>query len=181
MNYDTTNFESLYSLIEFLHVKFLGYSNISYYVYPIWSSENFISTTEADGNFIKLVELLIKNKMGSIRRIVRLNYKKNACQSWNENTFTILPDGKISKCCETYDRIIGDILNGITDKQTFEFWTNPEIDEKCYNCIYLPICQGGCKAAYFNKMPQCFALKPIINEFLKWYVDFLDTNTVANE
>lgn len=174
MNYDTTNYESLTNLINFLHIKFLTYNNISYYVYPIWSSENFISKTEADGNFIRLVELLVENNMGAIRKIVRLNYKKNACQSWNENTFTILPDGKISKCCETFNKIIGDIHNGIKDKQAFEFWTNPELEEKCNNCIYLPICQGGCKAAYFNKMPQCFALKPILAEFLKWYVDYMD-------
>lgn len=180
MNYDTTNYESLSNLIDFLHIKFLGYRNISYYVYPIWSSDNFISTTKADGNFIKLVELLVKYKMGSIRKIVRLNYKKNACQSWNENTFTILPDGNISKCCETYNKIIGDIHNGIIDKQAFEFWTNPELEEKCIDCIFLPICQGGCKAAYYNQMPQCFALKPIIGEFLKWYVDFMDATTAAN-
>lgn len=180
MNYDTTNYESLSTLIEFLHIKFLGYSNISYYVYPIWSSENFISSTVADGNFIKLVELLVKNGMGSIRKIARLNYKNNACQSWNENTFTILPDGKISKCCETYNNIIGDIYNGIVDTETFEFWTNPALEEKCNNCTYLPICQGGCKASYFNSMPQCFALKPIIGEFLKWYVDYLDSTTAGH-
>ncbi len=180
MNYDTHNYSSLVELINYLHNELKDYSNISYYVYPVWSSideqveGSFCSTTEADLNLLNLFDLLIRNKMGTARKIARLNYKKQACQAWSENSLTILPDGKITKCCESYNQIIGDVWRGITNKELFDYWVDYRLDNKCCDCVYLPLCQGGCKSSHFSRMPQCFALKPIINEFLVWYVSYLD-------
>lgn len=180
MNYDTTNFDSLAKLINFLHDELKDYKNISYYVYPVWSSidesenNNFVSTTQADTNLLKLYDLLVANNMGTVRKIARLNYKKHACQAWGKNSLTILPDGKISKCCESYQQILGDIWSGITETKLYDFWTNAKLEDRCSNCQFLPLCQGGCKASYFSRMPQCFMLKPIFNQFLKWYVKHLD-------
>lgn len=180
MNYDTNNYESLSKLIDFLHKELSEYKKISYYVYPIWSSTDetveraFESKTVADKNLLYLFEKLVSNKMSTIRKIARLNYKKHACYAWNRTSMAILPDGKISKCCESFNVTIGDIWNGITDTKTYNFWTNSQVEEKCENCVYLPLCQGGCKSSYFNRMPQCFAFKPIIEDILKWYVWHLD-------
>ena len=180
MNYDTSNYESLTKLIDYLHNELNEYKNISYYVYPVWSSinedgeENFTSQTQADFNVLKLYDLLIKYKMGSLRDIARLKYKKHACQAWSKNSFVILPDGRISKCCEAFTQILGNIYDGIKEKELYDFWTNVDLDKKCKDCPYIPICQGGCKAAYFNRMAQCFMLKPIFNELIKWYVKHLD-------
>lgn len=180
MNYDTSNYESLCKLINYLHDELIDYKNISYYVYPLWSSieENaegsFSSNAQADDNLLKLFELLVKNKMGSVSNIARLNYKQHSCQAWSENSLTILPDGKISKCCESYNQTLGDVDNGITNKESYKFWVNPNLDEKCIECVYLPLCQGGCKASHFSRMPQCIAYKPIFTDILKWYVDHLE-------
>lgn len=180
MNYDTKNYESLYKLINYLHEELKTYTNISYYVYPLWSSieedveDSFASNAKADENLLKLFELLVKNKMGSIYKIARLNYKQHSCQAWSENSLTILPDGKISKCCESYNQILGDVENGITNKESYEFWTNSKLDDKCEDCVYLPLCQGGCKASHFSRMSQCFAYKPIFNDIIKWYVNHLE-------
>ncbi len=180
MNYDTKNYESLVELIKFLHTELENFKNISYYVYPVWSSvesdkaDAFNSVAEADLNMLKLFDLLVKNKMSTIRRIARLNYKENACQAWSKTSFAILPDGKLSKCSESYHQNIGDVWNGVVDNILYNFWTDANIEDKCKECVYLPLCQGGCKSSYFNRMPHCFAFKPIMNDILKWYIEHLD-------
>ncbi len=180
MNYDRKNYSSLVELINFLHEEMKDYKNISYYVYPVWSStdenavDQFCSETEADLDLLKLMDLLVKYNMNTARKIARLNYKVRQCQTWNINSFAILPNGDITKCCEVYHQVIGNIWDGITDKKTYNYWASPDIDEKCETCKYLPICQGGCKASHFGRMPQCFAFKPIFDEVLKWYVEQLE-------
>ena len=176
MNYDTSNYDSLENLIDYLHEEFQGFTNISYYLYPIWSSENYFTSTVADIKLISLFEKLILYKMTTMQKIARIGYKKHACQSWHKDTLTILPNGDLAKCCESFNQVIGNIYDGITDMETFAFWTNNTLDEACEKCIYLPMCQGGCKASNFTLMPQCFALKPIMHEYLKWCVKFMDEN-----
>ena len=184
MNYDGTNHQSLAKLINFLHRELSEYTNISYYVYPLWSSidenapNSFNSTATADQNLLDLFDLLVKNKMGTPNKIARLNYKRHACQAWSEHSLTILPDGKISKCCESYQKILGNIWEGITNTELYKFWINPNIDEKCKNCKYLPVCQGGCKSSYFSRMPQCFGYKEIFNSIIKWYMNYLENTSV---
>lgn len=180
MNYDTSNYESLVRLINYLHTKFENVKGISYYVYPLWSSieenveNSFSSTAKADKNLLNLFDLLVENNMGTPYKIARLNYKNHACQAWSENSLTILADGNICKCCESYHHTFGNVENGITDNKSLSFWTNPALDSKCVDCVYLPLCQGGCKASHFSRMPQCFAYKPIFEDILKWYVGYLD-------
>ena len=180
MNYDTKNYQSLVELIEFLHIELSGYKKLIYYVFPVWSStdehaeNSYSSTTTADMNLLSLFDLLVKYRMSTIKAIARLNYKAHACQAWNLHSYAILPNGDIAKCCESYNQVIGSVTKGITDIDTYNFWTTSILEEKCDSCSYLPLCQGGCKSSYFNRMPHCFAFKPIINEVLKWYVSYLD-------
>lgn len=180
MNYDTTNYESLIKLIEFLHIKMKSYKKIGYYIYPIWDALNesdpdaFRTKTKADYNLIKLFDLLVDYGMNTSINVARLKYRKHQCKSCNKHSCAILADGKIVKCSETFNQILGDVWNGITDKEHYDFWISTELAEKCRDCIYLPLCQGGCKSSYFTRMPQCFAYKPIINDILVWYVSRLE-------
>lgn len=182
MNYDTKNYNSLAELIEFLHKEFASYKTVSYYVYPVWSStdekakDSFNSNTYADTNLLNLFELLVKYKMSTTLRIARLNYKKNACQGWSENTCAILPNGNICKCSESFNQILGNVKQGIINKKLFKFWTNAKVDKKCQKCVWLPLCQGGCKSSHFNRMPQCFAFKPIIEKLIRWHVKHLEND-----
>lgn len=181
MNYDTSNFISLKKLIEFLHSELSGYEKVGYYIYPLWDALNeddpnaFRTKTLADNNLIKLFDMLVNYNMNTIINVARLKYRKHQCKSCNKYSYAILADGKIVKCCETFKQILGDVWNGISDREHYDFWTSNELDDKCKTCVYLPICQGGCKSSHFTKMPQCFAYKPIINDILRWYVSKLDS------
>lgn len=180
MNYDTSNFYSLKSLIEYLHVELKNYKNIDYYIYPIWDALNendpdaFRTKTKADYNLIKLFDLLVDYGMASVVNVARLKYRKHQCKSCNKNYCAFLADGKIVKCSETFNQILGDVWHGVIDKEHYDFWISGALDEKCKKCVYLPLCQGGCRSSYFTKMPQCFAYKPIIDDILKWYVSRLE-------
>lgn len=179
MNYDVNNYKSLKKLIAYLHEKFIDKTNIRYYVYPVWSSliendDTFISTTEADKMYMDLLKDLVSYNMNDIRQVARLGYRRSQCHACHECGFTIFPDGKIGKCDETFTQTVGDVWNGITNNDVYKYWTSFELDEYCKNCIYLPMCQGGCRASHYTKMPQCFAHKKIVNELLVWYIDYLD-------
>lgn len=179
MNYDTNNYDSLNNLIDYLYKELAGFKNIFYYVYPIWSSLNdkddsrFISQSFADDKLLLLLQKIASYKLTPIRELARLNYKINQCVSCNINSYTVLPDGKLAKCSETFRQIIGDIWNGVTDTDAYNYWTNTGLDNKCEACVYLPLCQGGCRSSHFTEMPQCFVYKDILDEILKWYVSDL--------
>ena len=179
MNYDTTNYESLLSLIDYLHQELGNYHNIFYYVYPLWSCLNeeaadpFHSTTTADQNLIALFDRIVQYGMTPPRLLARLNYKKNQCSSCSASSYAVFPDGKLGKCSETFLQSIGDVWNGVTDPGTFSRWTDIGLDPVCDACIYLPLCQGGCRSSLFTKMPRCFAYKDILPELLVWYVSKL--------
>ena len=124
--------------------------------------------------------MLVEYGMNNVLNIARLKYRKHQCKSCNKYSCAILADGNIVKCSETFNQILGNVWTGIAETQKYDFWISTELDEKCKECVYLPICQGGCKSSYFTKMRQCFAFKPIINDILKWYVSRLDNNRSSN-
>ena len=180
MNYDANNYKSLAQLIEYLHKEFAGMPNIRYYVYPVWTSlidgqNQFISSTEADKQYLNLLKLLVTYNMGSIRKLARLGYRKYQCHACHKCGFSIFPNGKIGKCDETFTQTIGDIWDGVSNEELYHYWTSPDLDEQCIDCIYLPICQGGCRSYRHTHMPQCFAHKNILPDLLKWYVEYMET------
>lgn len=181
MNYTTDNFDSLMRLIDYLHKEFSSYKNIFYYPYPIWDSLNsldsnaFVSSTHADDNILRIFDKLVTYKMSPAKQLFRLKYKKRQCASCCENGFSIFPDGKLGKCSETFTQPIGDIWNGIQDFALSNKWTNTGLDTHCRECVYLPICQGGCRASQVTTMPQCFAYKEIVPDILRWYVHYLQS------
>lgn len=176
MNYVNNNYDSLRKLIIYLHERFNEKKGIRFYIYPLWSSLNgdFISNASADLRLIELYKLLVSYNMTTIQSIARLNYRKHQCRACNKYSFNILPDGRIGKCSEVFNQIIGNVNSGIYNKDVYNLWTDNDIEEKCKECVLLPLCQGGCRASRFSNMTQCYVHKPIFEELLIWYVEYLD-------
>lgn len=183
MNYDVQNFDSLCRLVKYLHVEFTNSAHIKYYVYPVWSSldQSFQSKAKADENLLRIYDYLVEYKMNTWRKLARLNYRANQCHACSTQSFTIFPDGTLGKCSEVYTQKIGDIYNGVVDNEIFQYWTKDALDKKCETCIYLPICQGGCRAYTYSNMEQCFPHKEIFDRILIWYVDHLCGEESKNE
>lgn len=180
LNYDTRNYEELKELIEYMHNECKELNGITYYVYPLWSCLNekerdkFISSTQADHLYVELIKLLVDKKMCTLNKALRISYKRNQCMSCSKYSFSVFPNGKLGKCSETFKQTIGDVWVGIEDEKIYDFWTQVDIDDKCKECKYLPFCQGGCRSSYFTDMPKCYVNKPVLDELLYMYVDFIE-------
>lgn len=188
MNYTSGNYESLITLIRYLKDTFDGNRFVSCYLYPVWdglfseAGENaYKSDVQLDRRYIELLDEIVKCRLNKLKAVARLNYRKNQCSSCNKYGFSIFPDGRMGKCSETMHQYVGDIWNGITNKDIYEQWTTEDLDEKCISCKILPLCQGGCRSSKWTKMPQCVPYKNILPEILKWYVDTLREQTKQRE
>lgn len=177
LNYDMKNYDSLKRLIEYLHEIFAGNKYLTCYVYPLWDSlyesetiVPYASEVTLDNKYIDLLNDIVRYKLNNIRGLFRLNYRKNQCSSCNEHSFNIFPEGRIGKCSETMFHTLGNVWDGITNEDLYKEWTTKEIDDKCKECVYLPLCQGGCRSSKYTKMKQCFANKDVLPELLKNYV-----------
>ena len=67
------------------------------------------------------------------------------CLAQSIQGVVIAPDGKLYKCQHIHNQdCIGNIYEGIVFNDNMEYFLNPNIDDECNNCKFLPICQGGC-------------------------------------
>ena len=185
MNYNMQNYSQLSRLIDYIAKEFKDEKHIYAYVYPIWNclnSENegrFRSKAHADYRYVLLLKQLVKQGLGNVRDIARLNYRANQCRSCSVYGHSIFPNGRIGKCSETFVQTIGDIWNGVQDVETERKWTSLEVDEKCRDCQFMPLCQGGCRSSMFTDMQQCYVNKDVFPELLRWYVQSLKEEKIA--
>lgn len=178
INYDNKNYESISSLIDFIHDTFKDDKHVNPYIYPIWSStkeEGYTSDACADNNYLKLIDKLVSYGMFKADSVIGMKRKVKQCAARNINSIAILPDGKISKCSETFTQIIGTIDDGITDTKSYNEWTSTKVHDDCRDCIYLPMCNDGCQSSRYTRMETCFPTKNIINDIILWYVNYLDS------
>lgn len=178
LNYLNTNYESLSKLIDYLHNRFTDNKCLRVYIYPVWSATNdtFVSEAHADINYIKLIDKLVRYKFINAEDVIGLKRKVRQCAARNINSVAILPNGNFSKCSEVFNQVIGNIYDGITDVETYYEWTKEILSDRCNDCVYLPICNDGCKASRYNNMPTCFPTKEIFDDIIRWYVNYLDEN-----
>jgi uncharacterized protein len=177
LNYDNNNYESLSMLLDYLYKHFGNNEYLKAYIYPLWSSTNtgeFVSEAHADNNYVKLIDKLVKYNFMKADNVIGLKRKVRQCAARNINSVAILPNGDFSKCSETFNQVIGNTYLGITDIKTYNEWISESLQDECKDCLYLPLCNDGCKASKYNNMPTCFPTKDIIEDIIKWYVDYLD-------
>lgn len=100
------------------------------------------------------------------------------CSVRNPNTISIGPSGEIYKCWNDIgnkDRITGYLNGKIENENLLMRYLNgadPFDDDKCKECLLLPVCGGGCpymrlKKEYEGKdVELCSLLKDNLNDFL---------------
>jgi len=187
LNYSNDNYDTLNHLIDYLYENFKDNKYFKAYVYPLWSStdskieDRYVSDVTVGDNFISLIDKLVDYKFMSIKRVMGIRYKKNQCYARKLGTCSILPNGDITKCAETYNQVIGNIYEGITNKELYNEWTSIKLDPRCINCKYLPLCNDGCKGSMFNEMDRCIPTKNITEDLIKWYVNKLDSRKSNNQ
>lgn len=85
----------------------------------------------------RIIECHLNNK-GPLPKGIRLN----SCMADNENSVTVLPDGRLGCCEHDVDTtILGNIREGITDKAAAETYRElTPREEACAHCFYYPVC-----------------------------------------
>ncbi len=97
------------------------------------------------------------------------------CGLYSDNQFTVTPECDIYKCWEhtgQKEHLMGtlnDDGNIVNIKPAFFEWMShdPISIEECKDCVYLPVCGGGCGVISYNKCKTyhasgCFKVKGVV-------------------
>lgn len=177
LNVDKNNCNDILQLIDEIYRKFKN--EVAIYPYPIF---------ETKGNSKDLIENgELAYYIGTVyEKLKNLGYREKVCEfkdfipwycsSTLPQNFVIMPDGKLLKCQSEVGQelFVGDIEHGVTNFTRNAEFAKIELDDKCVQCCYLPICQGGCQASIkcASKIERCCLEKYYLHDLIEKY--FLD-------
>ena len=87
-----------------------------------------------------------------------LSFKGGQCYACHQGSFIIDPEGNLFKCTVTIKdkkTNVGSVYTGFKANREYFRWVSPTISEQCDKCIFLPICQGGCRAGHLGYINHC--------------------------
>lgn len=97
--------------------------------------------------------------------------QKESCIMKSINKVIVSSNGKLYKCLQEVfnaESAVGDLKNGINNKKILDC-CGIELHKNCKDCVYLPVCSGGC-AAYWN-LSKVEKVSPCVRE--KYFMDML--------
>ncbi len=161
INVDSNNENEVIDLIKYLDDKIENKDNVQIIIAPVY---NF---TDNDlERYIKVLSDIYRNIKGYNFRFNLIDYlfKKEICMASYKSHYSIDIYGHIYKCISLAGN--SNFRDGIIDFEKMEieyndrmldFITfNPMFNNTCKECIYLPICVGGCiiqkNQMYSNKL-----------------------------
>lgn len=172
LNYDYNNYLDIINLIEELGKILPHLNNLDVYGYHLYGSnnDNIVDVKKKD-EWFAIQNALIKHGFSTPLDAFSLKRRRSQCFACQTNGFVILPTGDLYKCSMSINDSsakIGDIWNGITNYKSLESWCHTDLKEKCVDCVFLPICQGGCRAGDLNYSSEvCFVQKDFIDDVLR--------------
>lgn len=180
LNYDKKNYEDIVKLVYYIKETFGNLSNLTCYAYPLFDSTNSNNHFYLCKEDIPIYEKRMKDALvecGYYNPLQTLPRRTNACFATDPYSCVIDPHGDIYKCTmdmADLSRSIGNVKDGCMLGERYVEWTTPVLPQKCQECIMLPICQGGCRAARLLKvdMNDCAIKKQSIEYMLNYILDF---------
>ena len=136
-----------------------------------FNSFNYITTDELEWAYSIIYNKLIEYGFIKYIRDLIPHRQKESCIMKSINKVIVGSDGKLYKCLQQVfdaESSVGDLEKGI-DNIKFINCCNTELHGKCRNCVFLPICSGGC-TAYWN-LSKTENVSPCIRE--KFFIDML--------
>jgi uncharacterized protein len=132
----------------------------------------------------KVIEISSNITIDEVLELPKKNRK--ACGAQDADSICIDPFGNIFKCgLELHDekRSCGKIWDSFECSVNYKKWIdfNPFSNEKCVNCIYFPICLGGCQKYSFdnNDLYRSESCEHWHNYFEKILTKYLELKTGA--
>jgi len=153
--------------VESIKTNFDLTKSIGFYVIPVFTSGKGLKA--ADKKFIEqmitIYEAFIENHIP-----IKFDYAFNPagiCFVSSENSFSINCDGAIYKCwhdvsAENFnDRHFGNIYDGVNWAKMITYTNSLDVLNiaECRDCVYLPVCSGGCPEYIMAGTSKCTPLK----------------------
>ena len=148
MNFDKSNYDDFYLLINDCIARFAAESLFSFSVHQINDGYENVGSLSDHGDEAwfneKILELnSVAREAGVNRRTIHLPSLVSAgCKASNSTTTTITAEGNLVRCPEQFgdDQIVGNVRDGIVNHQMVELWKGLSDYEKCQVCELYPRC-----------------------------------------
>ena len=153
INYYPNEVEKVKNVIDVLSIEFEDACKNGLIIFdpaPIFDSNNTsCSNCKKVYNMSEPAQYLIKKGLLNEEDAINLKFKGGQCYACHQGSFVIAPNGDLYKCTVTMKdkkAIVGNIFDGVDRNNYYFKWVNPNLPKKCNKCIFLPLCQGGCRA-----------------------------------
>ncbi len=175
LNINDSNIASINRLIDFLKEEFGGEANVNCYSHFLFENNFYNSKNNSHLQPYEINKRLIQ--CGFLNKDYQFNFLKQRtgmCGFCGNDHYCIEPDGSLLKCPDDVTSRYGSIFNEEIDKDMYEKWIATELDEKCEECIFEPLCQGGCRCAHFHGFAHTCEVDEAL--ILAGLNDFIDQN-----
>lgn len=184
LNYTGDNYDSIVRLIDYIYETFGDGSGslqgkIRPYVHPVWNPQpnqgrySYYQSNKSDDKFLSLCKMLIEKGDLTYKQMMDLGVRTRRCAACTSNSFSIMPNGNLIKCCESFKHVVGNVFNGVYNFDVNNTWISPKLEKECVDCKLLPMCQGGCKAGFYSQIPRCIMDMSALEKIAIMYADSL--------
>ena len=179
INYYKNEVDKVKKVIDTISEQFLDYCKKGLLFFdpaPIFEIGNYSCTNCGKVyNMTEPIKYLIEKGLISLESAFDLKFKSGQCYACHQGSFVISPSGDLYKCTVTMkdkEAVVGNIFDGIDRNKYYFKWVNPNLPQKCNNCVFLPLCQGGCRAGELKYMSVfCKRNLAEINDILDYKVN----------
>ena len=143
LNANQANMDELSALVDELTERFHGRSKLSVYSVLLRDFSPAGTHPEAMAGVMDAWDGLQRQIMSSgiAFRQKAEDFRINGCMADNDNSVTILPDGRLGKCeHETERLLVGNIYDGVTDQDMVACWKERVEVPACRTCTFAPSC-----------------------------------------
>ena len=143
-NYDWDNLDGLREFSDTMKREFGDIPNVSVYFAMLYQERN--RETTADLYKKELEATRYRDGLGfsgAVKRSTNKKFKTNYCMADSmDDSVVIDPNGILYNCEHlSGENAFGNIFDGVTDTETYNrLKSQPEIDEQCKKCLFLPQC-----------------------------------------
>lgn len=173
LNFNPKTINETLTLIDWVYKEFGPNEMIKVYVANIVADGVILPNDMSPNPYIILFKKLMDYGYLQNLKDFKISPRLLPCSTEHRNYYVISPIGKLYKCEHMVSKgheSFGDIFSNKVDQNITKKWENIDSNfAACYNCICLPICQGGCKAYRFERddKSHCLQIKNCLEEIVK--------------
>ncbi len=164
-----TDFVAEAALLDFLAQALASYSDrMCIVLSPLYQARGE-ARKRAMGEILELKRRLCESGLVSADLLFRMRPAKSRCHA-AEGGFTVAPDGRLFSCahCMNDQECFGTVWEYDSDHPMRLKFVSRDLADRCLDCLFLPICLGGCKAGELGlvQMDQCLPVSLVFDEML---------------